>query len=136
MINNILNENVYFSILSLYGIYLKLILFIILLSTMIYRYIKYKNNFKINHQKNLNFIFSFVLLYLFIDMLESQAIYRKMMLLSQDHDLINEKLHTDYDIKFRQLDTKVNLEIGKIYDDYNIQPKIEPIKDDNKRKSK
>lgn len=127
-INNLINENKYFSIISIYGIYIKVILFFILLTTLFYRYLKYKNNFKINHQKNLKFLFVFVLIYLFIDMLESQAIYRKLSFLAEDHEKINEKLYIDYDVKMNNIENKLQLEISKIYDDYNIQPKSDKIK--------
>ena len=127
-INNLINENKYFSIISIYGIYIKVILFFILLTTLFYRYLKYKNNFKINHQKNLKFLFAFVLFYLFIDMLESQAIYRKLSFLAEDHEKINEKLYIDYDVKMNNIENKLQLEISKIYDDYNIQPKSDKIK--------
>lgn len=137
----LVDENIFFSITSTYGIYLKIMLLVLLISIMVYRHIRYKTNVKIYYLKNLYFIFLFVIFYMVIDILQAQAIYNRLMFLGNDHDTINEKLHTDYDIRLTELSDRIDSNFGRIYDDYSIQHlkdtiKIDTLKNDNKRKFK
>lgn len=136
LFKDVTNMDLLFTILSIYGIYLKTIILLLILFSVLYRYYRIKNNIVVNHHKKLNLIFVFILLYIFVDIVESHALYRYTKMLTKEYDSVHMKMYHDYNTKIENEKIIIDKTVSKLYDDFKIQPKNDTINYDNKGRFK
>lgn len=132
--NDLTEQNILFSIISIFTLYLKIILFLIITSLMVYKIFKLKNDINLNFQKNLSRILFFIILYIFIDIIDSVNIYFHNKILIKEYDKIHLKIIENVNYKIINSDIKTNKIISKIYDDFNIKPKIDSLNGNKKQR--
>lgn len=130
--NDLTEQNIIFSIISLSTIYLKIILLIIIFFLLIYKNYKIKNNINLNFQKNLFRILFFILIYIFIDIIDSVNFYFHNKNLIKEYEKTHLKNIENLNSKIINSNIKIDKIISNIYDDFNIKPKPTKLNDNQK----
>ena len=136
LFKDVTNMDLLFTILSIYGIYLKTIILLLILFSVLYRYYRIKTTVVVHYQRKSNLIFAFILLYIFVDIVESHALYRYTKMLTKEYDSVHMKMYHDYNTKIENEKIIIDKTVSKLYDDFKIQPKNDTINYDNKGRFK
>ena len=126
-----------YSTIVLVSIYIKIIIFISLITIIFKRYLRTKNKLFVNYPKSSNYVLSLLLFYIIIDNVETYYTYKFNTNISKHYNQVH-----DYNTKLGVLELELKNSIAKIYDDYKFEPKpidtlkINNINNENIRKSK
>lgn len=131
-----------YSTIVLVSIYIKIIIFISLITIIFKRYLRTKNKLFVNYPKSSNYVLSLLLFYIIIDNVEKYYTYKFNTNISKQYNQVHVDMYHDYNTKLGVLELKLKNNIAKIYDDYKFEPKpidtlkINNINNENIRKSK
>lgn len=131
-----------YSTIVLVSIYIKIIIFISLITIIFKRYLRTKNKLFVNYPKSSNYVLSLLLFYIIIDNVETYYTYKFNTNISKQYNQVHIDMYHDYNTKLGVLELKLKNNIAKIYDDYKFEPKpidtlkINNINNENIRKSK
>ena len=131
-----------YSTIVLVSIYIKIIIFISLITIIFKRYLRTKNKLFVNYPKSSNYVLSLLLFYIIIDNVEKYYTYKFNTNISKQYNQVHVDMYHDYNTKLGVLELKLKNNIAKIYDDYKLEPKpidtlkINNINNENIRKSK
>ena len=131
-----------YSTIFLVSIYIKIIIFISLITIIFKRYLKTKNKLFVNYPKSSNYVLSLLLFYIIIDNVETYYTYKFNTNISKQYNQVHVDMYHDYNTKLGVLELELKNSIAKIYDDYKFETKpidtlkINNINNENIRKSK
>ena len=131
-----------YSTIVLVSIYIKIIIFISLITIIFKRYLRTKNKLFVNYPKSSNYVLSLLLFYIIIDNVETYYTYKFNTNISKQYNQVHVDMYHDYNTKLGVLKLELKNSIAKIYDDYKFEPnqidtlKINNINNENIRKSK
>lgn len=131
-----------YSTIVLVSIYIKIIIFISLITIIFKRYLRTKNKLFVNYPKSSNYVLSLLLFYIIIDNVETYYTYKFNTNISKQYNQVHIDMYHDYNTKLGVLELELKNNIAKIYDDYKFEPKpidtlkINNINNENIRKSK
>lgn len=131
-----------YSTIVLVSIYIKIIIFISLITIIFKRYLRTKNKLFVNYPKSSNYVLSLLLFYIIIDNVETYYTYKFNTNISKQYNQVHVDMYHDYNNKLGVLELELKNSIAKIYDDYKFEPKpidtlkINNINNENIRKSK
>ena len=131
-----------YSIIVLVSIYIKIIIFISLITIIFKRYLRTKNKLFVNYPKSSNYVLSLLLFYIIIDNVETYYTYKFNTNKSKHYNQVHVDMYHDYNTKLGVLELELKNSITKIYDDYKFEQKpidtlkINNINNENIRKSK
>ena len=131
-----------YSTIVLVSIYIKIIIFISLITIIFKRYLRTKNKVFVNYPKSSNYVLSLLLFYIIIDNVETYYTYEFNTNISKQYNQVNIDMYHNYNTKLGVLELELKNNIAKIYDDYKFEPKpidtlkINNINNENIRKSK
>ena len=131
-----------YSTIVLVSIYIKIIIFISLITIIFKRYLRTKNKLFVNYPKSSNYVLSLLLFYIIIDNVETYYTYKFNTNISKQYNQVNIDMYHNYNTKLGVLELELKNNISKIYDDYKFEPKpidtlkINNINNENIRKSK
>ena len=131
-----------YSTIVLVSIYIKIIIFISLITIIFKRYLRTKNKLFVNYPKSSNYVLSLLLFYIIIDNVETYYTYKFNTNISKQYNQVHVDMYHDYNTKLGVLELGLKNNIAKIYDDYKFEPKpidtlkINNINNENIRKSK
>ena len=131
-----------YSTIVLVSIYIKIIIFISLITIIFKRYLRTKNKLFVNYPKSSNYVLSLLLFYIIIDNVETYYTYKFNTNISKQYNQVHVDMYHDYNTKLGVLELELKNNIAKIYDDYKFEPKpidtlkINNINNENIRKSK
>ena len=131
-----------YSTIVLVSIYIKIIIFISLITIIFKRYLRTKNKLFVNYPKSSNYVLSLLLFYIIIDNVETYYTYKFNTNISKQYNQVNIDMYHNYNTKLGVLELELKNNIAKIYDDYKFKPKpidtlkINNINNENIRKSK
>lgn len=142
--NFILNTKleIIYSTIVLVSIYIKIIIFISLITIIFKRYLRTKNKLFVNYPKSSNYVLSLLLFYIIIDNVETYYTYKFNTNISEQYNQVHVDMYHDYNTKLGVLELEFKNSIAKIYDDYKFELKpidtlkINNINNENIRKSK
>ncbi len=130
--NDLTEQHILFSIISLFIFYLKIILILNIIFLLFYKKFKLKNDINLNFQKTVTRILFFILFFIFIDIIDSANTYFYYKNILTEYDKIHLKIIENLNTKIINTDFKTNKIISKVYDDFNIKPKIDSLNDNKK----
>ena len=131
-----------YSTIVLVSIYIKIIIFISLITIIFKRYLRTKNKLFVNYPKSSNYVLSLLLFYIIIDNVETYYTYKFNTNISKQYNQVHVDMYHDYNTKLSVLELELKNNIAKIYDYYKFEPKsidtlkINNINNENIRKSK
>ena len=131
-----------YSTIVLVSIYIKIIIFISLITIIFKRYFRTKNKLFVNYPKSSNYVLSLLLFYIIIDNVETYYTYKFNTNISKQYNQVHVDMYHDYNNKLGVLELELKNSIAKIYDDYKFEQKpidtlkINNINNENIRKSK
>ena len=131
-----------YSTIVLVSIYIKIIIFISLITIIFKRYLRTKNKLFVNYPKSSNYVLSLLLFYIIIDNVETYYTYKFNTNISKHYNQVHIDMYHYYNTKLGVLELELKNSIAKIYDDYKFEPKpidtlkINNINNENIRKSK
>lgn len=131
-----------YSTIVLVSIYIKIIIFISLITIIFKRYLRTKNKLFVNYPKSSNYVLSLLLFYIIIDNVETYYTYKFNTNISKQYNQVYVDMYHDYNTKLGVLELELKNSIAKIYDVYKFEPKpidtlkINNINNENIRKSK
>ena len=131
-----------YSTIVLVSIYIKIIIFISLITIIFKRYLRTKNKLFVNYPKSSNYVLSLLLFFIIIDNVETYYTYKFNTNISKQYNQVHVDMYHDYNTKLGVLELGLKNNIAKIYDDYKFEPKpidtlkINNINNENIRKSK
>ena len=130
--NDLTEQHILFSIISLFIFYLKIILILMIIFLLFYKKFKLKNDINLNFQKTVTRILFFILFFIFIDIIDTANTYFYYKNILTEYDKIHLKIIENLNTKIINTDFKTNKIISKVYDDFNIKPKIDSLNDNKK----
>jgi hypothetical protein len=131
-----------YSTIVLVSIYIKIIIFISLITIIFKRYLRTKNKLFVNYPKSSNYVLSLLLFYIIIDNMETYYTYKFNTNILKQYNQVHVDMYHEYNTKLGVLELELKNNIAKIYDDYKFEPKpidtlkINNINNENIRKSK
>ena len=131
-----------YSTIVLVSNYIKIIIFISLITIIFKRYLRTKNKLFVNYPKSSNYVLSLLLFYIIIDNMETYYTYKFNTNILKQYNQVHVDMYHEYNTKLGVLELELKNNIAKIYDDYKFEPKpidtlkINNINNENIRKSK